>query len=157
MAVTKVLARNWKLEIQKSGNSYVAIKGLNTLSFSRSKSDTDTTDFDSNGHTEHMVTSRSQEISAEGYYLVDTINGTRDEGQKLVEALAELTGASSLGTFRLTNPAGKARVFQASANIGDIGGGNDDATSWGVTLTVSGAMGEETTATMAVEAEAKTK
>lgn len=154
MAVTKVLARDWKLEIQKEPSTWVAIKGLNTLSFSNSKNDTDTTDFNSEGATEHMVTSRSQEISAEGFYLVDKKEKTRDEGQGLVEALAEKIGPESLGQFRITNPAGTAKTFMASANIGDIGGGNDDATSWGVTLTVSGKMSEALA--MAV-AEAKSK
>ena len=42
----------------------------------------------------------------------------------------------------------------ASANIGDIGGGNDDATSWGVTLTVSGKMSE---ASSSAVAEVKSK
>ena len=140
MAVTKVLARDWKLEILKAPSTYVKIKGLNTLSFSNSKNDTDTTDFDSEGATEHMVTSRSQEISGEGFYLVDRTTKSRDEGQKLVEALAEKIGPESLGEFRLTNPAGTVKTFLASANIGDIGGGNDDATTWGVTLTVSGKM-----------------
>ena len=57
MAVTKVLARDWVLEI-KSGSGYTRIKGLSTLSFSNSKNDTDTTDFESQGATEHLVTSR---------------------------------------------------------------------------------------------------
>lgn len=154
MAVTKVLARDWKLEILKSGNSYARIKGLNTLSFSNSKNDTDTTDFESEGATEHLVTSRSQEISCEGFYLVDKTTKTRDEGQGLVEALAEKIGPESLGQFRITNPAGTSKLFTASANIGDVGGGNDDATTWGVTLTVSGKMSDATPTNVA---EAKSK
>lgn len=146
MAVTKVLARDWVLEI-KSGSGYTRIKGLSTLSFSNSKNDTDTTDFESQGATEHLVTSRSQEISAEGFYLVDKTTKKRDEGQQAVESLAELIGPESLGEFRLTSPAGTMKTFFASANIGDIGGGNDDATSWGVTLTVSGKMSDASTLT----------
>lgn len=147
MAVTKVLARDWVLEI-KNSSGYTRIKGLNTLSFSNSKNDTDTTDFDSQGATEHLVTSRSQEISAEGFYLVDKTTKKRDEGQQAVEALAELIGPESLGEFRLTSPAGTMKTFLASANIGDIGGGNDDATTWGVTLTVSGKMSDASTLTV---------
>ena len=153
MAVTKVLARDWTLEILKAPSTYVKIKGLNTLSFSNSKNDTDTTDFDSEGATEHMVTSRSQEISGEGFYLVDRTTKARDEGQKLVEALAEKIGPETLGEFRLTNPAGTTKTFLASANIGDVGGGNDDATTWGVTLTVSGKMTEPEALTASVKSK----
>lgn len=140
MAVTKVLARGWKLEIAGTDDTFTQIKGLASISFSNGKNDTDTTDFDSEGVQEHIVASRSQEISAEGFYLVDKKTGNRDEGQEAVETLAEQIGPESIGQFKITSPAGKAKLFNASANIGDVGGGNDDATSWGVTLTVSGKM-----------------
>jgi len=141
MAATKVLARGWVLSINTGTYAvpvWTEVKGINTLTFSNSKNDADTTDFNSDGDMEHMVASRSREIAVEGFYLEDISTGDRDAGQEACETLAELTGNTSLGDFKLVSPAANGKRFYASANIGDVGGGNDDPTSWGVTLTISG-------------------
>jgi hypothetical protein len=136
MGITKVLAREWVVSINTG--TYVApvwkeIKGLNTLTFSSGKNDADTTDFNSEGYEEHIVASRNAELSIEGLYMEDPSDGTRDPGQEAVEALAELMGNDSLGDFKLISPGGAGKRFYASAEIGDVGGGNDDATSWSAT------------------------
>ena len=142
MATTKVLARGWKVEIgtQIATPVYTIIKGLNSLTFSNDKSDTETTDFDSNGRAEHIVTERSAEVSCEGYFLEDIATKARDAGQQAVEAAAQSVGLTSLYPIRITSPGGTVKTFQASVNVGDVGGGNNDATSWGATFTVSGAI-----------------
>jgi hypothetical protein len=142
MPVAKVLARGWKVEIgtQIATPVFTVIKGLNTLSFSNDKSDTETTDFDSNGRAEHMVTERSNELSVEGYFLEDSTTKGRDPGQQAVETAGNAVGSTSLYPIRLTSPGGTVKTFQASVNVGDVGGGNNDATSWGATFTVSGAI-----------------
>lgn len=141
MAVTKVLARDWVASINTG--TYVSpvwteIKGLNTLTFSNGKNDAETTDFNSEGFEEHIVASRNAELGIEGLFLEDPSDGSRDPGQEAVEALAELMGNDSLGDFKLVSPGGTGKRFYASAQIGDVGGGNDDATSWSATLTRSG-------------------
>jgi len=112
--------------------------GLNTFTFSNSKNDADTTEFCSNGYMEHIVASRGVEISAEGFFLEDPMTGDRSTGQELIEVLAALTGNDSLGDFKLTSPGGSGRRFFASIVLADVGGGNDDPTTWGFTMTVSG-------------------
>ena len=142
MAVVKVLARDWTLEINNgtyASPSWInATCGLNTFTFSNTKNDADTTDFCSEGWMEHIVASRSMELTGEGFYLEDESTGDRNQGQELIETLANQMGNASLGDFRLTSPGGNSRRFYASANIADVGGGNDDPTSWGFTLTISG-------------------
>lgn len=146
MPKIKVLARDWKVEIktgedETSGDAiYTQITGLNTLTFGSDKEDADTTSFDSEGHNEHLPASRGNTLSMEGFYKVDPNDGSRDEGQEAVEELADKVGPDGLGQFRLTDPGGNAREFSASAVLSDIGGGNNDATSWGAELTVSGAV-----------------
>jgi hypothetical protein len=47
-------------------------------------------------------------------------------------------GNASKGDFKLVSPGGNGKRFYASVQVGDVGGGNDDPTSWGFTLSVSG-------------------
>lgn len=141
MAVKKVLARDWVASINTGtyvSPVWVEIKGLSTLTFSNGKNDADTTDFNSDGWEEHIVASRNAELAIEGMYLEDPSDGSRDPGQEAVETLSETMGNDSLGDFKLVSPGGTGKRFYASAQIGDVGGGNDDPTSWGATLTRSG-------------------
>lgn len=136
--MVKVLARGWSLEIESATDVYTEIKGLTSLTFASEKNDADTTTFDSNGWTEHLVASRSKSLSVEGFYLEDPSTGTRDPGQQAVDLLSEKIGQDSLGTFKLTSPGGTVRTFSASANVSSIGGGNDDPTGWSCEFAISG-------------------
>lgn len=146
MGVRKILARKWLFEIDADQvketptdtATWTKIGGLNTFTLGNDAEQTDTTDFDSDGHSEHMITQRSKEISFEGYYLEDESDGARDPGQQAVEDAAELIGQRSLVPLRVTSPSGKVQQFLGSVSIGDVGGGNNDATSWGATYTKSG-------------------
>lgn len=140
MPAVKVLARGWKLEIDTGTTTptWTQIKGISSFTFSNGKNDADTTDFDSNGNQEHIVASRNRTLSAEGFYLEDAATKTRDVGQQAIEDAGVAIGTASIKKFRLTSPAGIKREFSASVNVGDTGGGNDDPTSWGFELTVSG-------------------
>jgi hypothetical protein len=142
MAVTKVLARKWLVEIaeKEAVPAFATIKGINTLTFSNDKEDVETTDFDNDGRPEHQVAQRSNELSIEGFYLEDPTTKARDAGQQLVEDAGNAIGEASLYVVRLTSPAGSIKTFDASVNVGDVGGGNNDATSWGATFTVSGSI-----------------
>lgn len=141
MAVTKFLARDLDIAIDTGGSGsphYTAIKGLNSLTHSPSSTDAETTDFDSAGHSEHMKAERGDSWTLAGFHLEDVSTGTRDPGQAAVEALAELMGNSSLGTFRITSPGGNTITFDASAEVTLAGGGNNDAASWQAVIRVSG-------------------
>lgn len=137
----KVLARDWKVEINTGTTGapvWTEVKGLNSLTFNKSKNDADTTDFKSAGNAEHIVASRSRSVTLEGFYLEDPADKARDAGQAAVETSAEAVGVASLKQYRITTPAGTLRTFSASVNVGGTGGGNDDPTSWSAELTVSG-------------------
>ncbi len=140
MALTKFLARDLKIEIADpaSGGSFVEVKGLNTLSHSPKTTEAPTTDFNSGGHAEHLVAERSEEWTLDGYKLLDPVTGDQDPGQVLVEALAAEISYSSLGTFKITDPAGDTETFTASAEITRPGGGLNDAAKWAAKLSISG-------------------
>lgn len=133
MAVVKVLAKDWKLKIGE-----VEVLGIESFTFASSKTDADTKTFDSDGWDEHIVAGRGKTLTVEGKYYEDPLTGARDPGQQAIEEAAELIGLDSLVDFTLISPGGTTRTFKASVNLGDIGGGNNDPTSWGCSLTISG-------------------
>ena len=138
MPKVKILARNWGFEVAEypTGLSplWVRISGINSFTISNDKEDTDVTDFDSDGDAEHLVASRSTEISIEGLYIED------DPGQTLFDDIAERMGEQSIAGFRVIRPSGRTDEYFASFTSGDIGGGNNDATSWGGVITRSGSV-----------------
>lgn len=141
MAKVKVLSRDIIVKINVGTaelEDFVEIKGLNSVTFSSSKNDADTTTFDEGGWGSHIVANRSRSASIEGFYLVDPETSERDPGQAAVDALNEKIGPDSLGEFRIEFPGGTSKTFKASVNLSDLGGGNDDPMPWGAELTVSG-------------------
>jgi hypothetical protein len=141
MTLVKVAARDWKVEINtgtEATPTWVEVLGLNTLGFGSGKEDRDTTDFKSVGWAEHLVAQRSRTLTLEGYHLEDPADGTRDPGQDAVDAAGKAVGVASLSQYRLTSPGGNIETFHASSNPAERGGGNNDNTSWGAELTVSG-------------------
>jgi hypothetical protein len=141
MAKLKILARNWLIETDTSTTAtpaWTKIGGINTFTLSNDKEDTDVTDFDSAGFSEHMVAARTTEVGFEGFFLEDPADGTRDAGQQFLEDKGELVGPAAMVKIRITSPGKKGKIYTGSIAIGDVGGGNNDATSWGATMTVSG-------------------
>jgi hypothetical protein len=138
MALTRVLARDWVVEIEGDLGTFVPIGGIETLTFSGTKTDADTGAFDSEGWAEHLVVERSRSLGLSGFYIEDKTTGDRDPGQELVDDLAEKIGEEAIGNFKLTSPGGTVMTFKGSVEPGDIGGGKNDATSWGATITVTG-------------------
>lgn len=134
--MAKVLARDFVFEIESltTPGSFIAIGSLNSFAINNSKSDADTTTFDSEGAQEHLPASRNSNIKLDGF-LDET-----DPGQIEVEKLSEKVGTEGIGSFRITNTkTNSVRTFRASAVIdGGPSGGNDDAAKWGATLNVTG-------------------
>lgn len=155
MAVTKVLARDWKIEILTKGTintiteeaytasedaEWVEINGVTSLKFASESTETDTTSFDEAGRESHIIVKRGNSVTLDGKYLEDEKTGDRDKGQQAVEISADKIGPDAMSYYRLTSPAGTERVFQASSKLSDLGGGTDDATSWGAEVKCSGVM-----------------
>jgi hypothetical protein len=141
MAKTKFLARDLAIAINTGSIAvpvWTPIGGLNSLTHSPSTERADTTDNDSNGRAEHIVSQRGDSWSLAGYSLEDVADGTRDAGQEAVEELATAIGLSSLGQFRLTSPGGNTATFLGSAEVTTAGGGHNDAAAWSATVEVSG-------------------
>ena len=138
MAEEKILARGWTIEMY-GVSSYTAIGGINTFSLSSGKESSTTTDFNSVGNAEHIPAERTKSVTSEGFFKEDD-TGTRDAGQELIETLAEAVGPSGIGTLHLASPGGGYEVWlNGSANLSDIGGGNNDPTSWGFEFERTGA------------------
>ena len=79
-----------------------------------------------------------EDTGTTGVTVKSAVTGDRDEGQEAVDALCTKIGSDSIAQFRKTSPGGTVETFYASAEMADVGGGNNDTTSWGVTLTISG-------------------
>lgn len=142
--LVKIPARDFTLEIDENygtsgGEHFLGIKGLTSMAMSPKTTDTDTTDFDSNGDAEHLPMERGREFSCAGFYLEDLATGERDPGQEAVEALGERVGPAGIGAFRLSSPGGNIWTFLASVEVTSPGGGgNNDASSWNTKFTVTG-------------------
>lgn len=143
MALSKVLAKEftWEIDDGTDTDTYVEIGGLNSVSLSPTKNDADTTTF-SEDWVSHLVSTRGLEVTLEGLYMEDSATGDRDAGQEQVEAAIAEVGSASIKSFQAVTPGGTTITFDASVNGEPFGmgggGGNDDATSFSYTLTVSG-------------------
>jgi hypothetical protein len=143
MAVVCVLARDWTIEAN-AGAGLKEVKGLDTLTFSDDDTKADLTKFEDEGNEAHLVAARGMTIRLAGKFLEDLSSGARDEGQNAIETLAAVIGYGSVAAFRLTRPSGKYAEFAGTVKMGDIGGGNNDPTSWNCEITRTGAMGSWT-------------
>lgn len=142
MAKTKFLARDLTIEVEDpdlSGETFIPIGGLNSLTHSPSTTRADTTDFDSNGHEEHLVAQRGESWTLAGYYIEDVVTGEKDAGQARCEALGLVGSLASMGRFRVTSPGGNTITFDGSCEVTLHGGGTNDAAAWQCVVTVSGA------------------
>lgn len=142
MALVKILARHLSPELNTGTVAlpvWTPIGGLNSLTFSTTKTDTDDTDFDSDGWAEHKVAQRANSISFAGFYKEDPVTGDRDAGQEALIALADAVGYDSLKQFRITTPGGNVTVYDVSARVdAPAGGGLNDNSGFNGELTVSG-------------------
>ncbi len=142
MGKVKVLARDIKVYV-KLVDEWIKINELESVTFSSGKSDEDTTTFDNQGWESHIVASRTRGCNLEGKYYVNPSTGERDLGQATVDGIGESVGLDSLGDFKIVFPGNTSKQFKASVNLADVGGGNNDALSWGAELTVSGQVTED--------------
>jgi len=139
MALTKVLARDWTFEVEDpTAGTFVPVGGINTFGFGGTKTDTDTGDFGSGGWAEHLVTERAHTLTLSGFFLEDQATGERDPGQAIIDELTTKIGEEAIGSFKLTSPGGAVYEFSGSVEPAEVGGGKNDVTSWGATITING-------------------
>jgi len=139
MAVTKFLARDLKIEIETAvADTFVEIKGLNSITHAPTSTDAETSDFNSEGRSEHLKAERGDSWTCAGFTLEDVTDGTRDPGQARVEAVSQLIGPEALINYRLTSPGGNTIEFAGSAEVTLSGGGTNDASQWQAVVRASG-------------------
>lgn len=137
-------ARGVAFEIEDPANAgtWIAIAPGSITTFTKSTSyqTTDTTTYGSEGQHEEQNMEISKTLKLEGKRLIDTSTGALDPGQSLVEDLADSLSDDSLGSIRFAHDSETSwEVWTATAQLGDVGGGNNDKVSWSVTFTRSGA------------------
>ena len=151
MAVQKYNARDCFFEIEDFLNpgTWTAFRtaqggsgdgGINTFSLSHEYEATDTTTFGSNGQAETQNMQIGKSITLGGFRLKDPSTGALDAAMALAEAQAERLGDDSQCGFRFAAPGDSTGVVWANATfqLGEQGGGNNDKTTWSVTVTRSG-------------------
>ncbi|MFJ3834440.1 phage tail tube protein [Streptomyces sp. NPDC090054] len=114
--------------------------GINTFSLSHEYETTDTTTFGSNGRAESQTMQEGKAITLEGQRLKDPATGALDPAMALAEAQAARLGDESLVGFRFAAPGDPTYEVwpEATYQLGDQGGGNNDKVGWAVTITRSG-------------------
>lgn len=145
MAVRKYLARDFKFDISTDSRAtWIEISGINTWTFSTDSNEEDTSTFDNGAWGSAMYTQRTGSMSLEGFFLVDSITGTRDPGQLQVEIAAHKVGYEAYRDFRVrayTVSGGEIGnfVFVGQAAMGDKGGSVTDVMPWTADLIFEGA------------------
>lgn len=139
MAVTKVLARDWTVEVDDGTGTYLTVNSLDQITFAGNKNDTDVTDFDSAGWEEHLVSQRGRTLTLQGNWLEDPSTGTLDAGLQRLLDLNDLVGAAAASSFRMTSPGGNVKTFSATVNFGQgPDGATNDQGKWQAEVKVSG-------------------
>lgn len=143
MPLTKYLARGFKFYVEDptstdAAKKFTGISGIVSFSKDPSAERSDTTDFNSDGFATHVIAQRSNELGLEGHYVSDAETGAQDAGQAIVEANGELIGVNSVSSYRIKFPDGNTYEYRATTEMGALGGGTNDNTSWAVTLGVTG-------------------
>ena len=142
MAKVKIPARDIIFEVEDSTpDTWLKVAGLTSVTINPGENEetAETTDFDSLGTYEQLVMQRGATIELEGQLVKDDVTGAQDEGQARIEALGNAVGYDSLGRVRFRHPMDTTwKVWQCTVTLAEQGGGNNDMTSWGATITRSG-------------------
>jgi hypothetical protein len=143
MATTEILARGFEFHLNTGtigSPVWTQITNANTWSHSPEANDADTTSFDDEGRMSHFKASRGDEFTVSCLAQEDPDNGDKDAGQAACEAWAREIGPASVKQFRITSPASNTLTFLATATVTVGGGGNDDPSTWELSLKVTGAI-----------------
>jgi hypothetical protein len=140
MALVVVLARDWTVELRYPDleSDWIPIHGLDTLIFSGDLTSEQISTFEFGGYPLKIASERELQVRLVGKFLEDRTTRERDVGQLACELLAVKIGFDSSREFRLTTPGGSWTSFLGVANMGDVGGGKNDAASWNCEITGQG-------------------
>lgn len=145
MAVTEIPARDFTFELNTgtvATPTWVQIKGMVSWSNSPTTVRANTQTNEDGGRQNAYVSSRGDSFTLTGRRQEDPATGDRDPGQEAAEAWAQEVGPDSQKQFRMTSPGGNVLTFLATAEVTRGGGGEDDASTWQLQITASGAITE---------------
>lgn len=139
MAITdQIDARDWLFEIRADdGNTWVDINGILkfTLKLSENEEVAVMTVFKSAGNFASQPMQRGAMMELEGKYYLSSLN-VRDVGQARIDFLGGKMGNDAIGKFRFRHEVQTSWVvWDGWVSIKDIGGENNDKTSWGFSIT----------------------
>lgn len=143
MAVTEIPARDFTFELNTgttASPTWVEIGGLISWSNSPTTVRANTQTWEDAGRQNAYVSSRGDSFTLTGRRQEDPSDGSRDAGQEAAESWAQEVGPDSQKQFRMTSPGGNVLTFDATAEVTRGGGGEDDASTWQLQITVSGAI-----------------
>ncbi|MCO1575031.1 hypothetical protein M8C13_04560 [Crossiella sp. SN42] len=143
MAQTKILARDVIFQVETTTpNTWLAVSYLNSATLNPAENEEvgDATTFESAGQYEGVPMQRGAAFELEGLLSKDNITGVQDPGQARVEVLAAAVGYAGLARVRFRHPLDTEwQIWTALFSLGEQGGGNNDLSTWGATITRSGA------------------
>lgn len=142
--MAQINARDWIFQVSEDPSIatpvWATIAGIESFDLNPSEGEesTETTTFDSQGVHESQAMQRGASLQVSGK-IVRT-GAVQDAGQVSADDLAALVGEASLGgvRFRHTDDTSWV-VWTAWVSKANVGGGNNDKTTWGATFTRSGA------------------
>lgn len=146
----KVTIKNHKFYINTAtdddyeGGDWITISGVYEFSRGEDGNDTDAQDFDSAGWGSQLTVTRNFTLGLSAHYLVDEENGTRDQGQQLVDQAAHQFGSTGYRWYKMealntarTTPIGHI-IIQGSTKLTDGGGGIEDISPLNVEILANG-------------------
>lgn len=140
----QINARDWIFQVSEDPAAvtpvWATIGGIESFDLNPSEGEesTETTTFASNGIAESQAMQRGASLQVSGKAVR---NGTTpDAGQEAADNLAQQVGEESLGGFRFRHKDDTEWTnWIAWVSKANVGGGNNDKTSWGANFTRSGA------------------
>ena len=133
----RVLARNYFLEVY-DGEKFYNIKGITNFTISQNVELADATTFDSNGQKEHTKAQNTKIVNIDGYFI-ENKDSELDEGQEVINNLSRKMGKEAETLLRISRMnTDKNTWLTGTFSLNDIGGSNNDHTSWGAEFQQTG-------------------
>ena len=128
MSVKKRLSRKWRLEVDTGTGSptWTPVSGRSKLELTIEGITTDTTDFDSDGWSDEMVTGRKWSLACEAWdgYTGPDAAPVEDPGQAALKAKGLLIGTEAQATIRIYR-SDTMKGYTGVANVSYKGAGGE--------------------------------
>lgn len=146
--IRKYLARDYRFFVSSDPvDTWLEISGINTWGFTIDTNQEDTSTFDNGAWGSNTNTQKTGTVSLEGFFLVDSVTGTRDQGQLKVDQAGMVVGFDAYRNFHVLaqplisgvrGPSIGGFTFLGQASPGDRGGSVTDVDPWSAELALEG-------------------